>query len=124
LLLLSGSTLFYNGQLNGLNRRLAHHWLDILPYSLSEFKEIPAWFRNVVQLKKSLNPEIEKLEQIDQEIIRADMNLNGLPAKLLLNLSPNRYPLDNNDSPAKEGLLHRYAQNEMLVPGEAEIFFR
>ena len=124
LLFLYGSTLFYNGQLNSLNRRLGHHWLDILPYSQSEFKEIPAWFRNVVQLKKSLNPQIEKLEQIDQEIIRAEMNLNGLPAQLLLNLSPKPYLLANDSFMNKEGLLHRYAQNEMLAPGEAEIFFR
>jgi hypothetical protein len=48
--LLGSAQLLFNGQLNGLSHRLAHHWVETLPASNYEISQKPTWYAEFYRL--------------------------------------------------------------------------
>jgi hypothetical protein len=121
ILFLPGRPLIYNGLLQHFNRRLAHHYLDILPKNYLDRNHIG---QNIIDLLSyfALNhPLIRSVTVLPNQLIEAGLATLQGPATMLINLSAKPAYLKNQNL-IKPGLLHGSMAKDLLFPGKAEIF--
>jgi alpha-amylase len=118
LIMLPGSMLIPNGQLNNFDHRLAHHTAELLPKEYSELTNLPVWFSNLVQVKKVFSPEYISAEIVNTKVIKLNLVINGNSVYLIANLSLDPFEYTGVET----GILHNLGTGSVLRPGEAELF--
>lgn len=120
LLFLPGHTLIYNGSLNGFERRLAHHWVDVLPSGKSELSSIPQWFNNAVWVSKALKVSLSEVKVINGKVIEGKLQSNGQSYRLWSNLADTPQQISFDQQIA--GLLHGLSGGDQLEAYQAEVW--
>jgi hypothetical protein len=85
LLFMPGTSFVYNGQLNGLARRLKHHVLDVLPEEMFEFTKVPKWFDLASKLRSKQRPLITAVEHIGNGVLECPVTIADRQGKLVAN---------------------------------------
>lgn len=67
---LPGMALVFNGQLNGLNHRLAHHYLELLPDNMIETNRVSDSIAKIFLTRKLGSLQLKQLELLDQDLLK------------------------------------------------------
>lgn len=116
-LFLSGPTLVYNGVLNGLTTRLAHHYYEPLPTAWSETNAVPANLISILDFYKHHQPRIVSIKH-SNGLVTADLASPNQKFSLVLNLT--NQPIDSPFN--QSGLLFNSAPNSSITSGKLEIY--
>jgi glycosidase len=114
-----GTPFFFNGTLNNFNRRLAHHYLDLLPTKFQETSHLDPKVAPLFKLAKVLKARYSKVTTTNNLLLLSLETPS--PNTLILNLSTSPESLEFLPLNTK-GLLHGYSTKDKLLPGQADIF--
>ncbi|OGV95807.1 hypothetical protein A2W24_01975 [Microgenomates group bacterium RBG_16_45_19] len=118
LMMLTGPSLIYLGQLNGLARRLAHHWLDLLPSEVNDWHQLPSWYLKLRSLIRTLDLSLETLNEENNGLIYGRLASRLGTGQLVLNLGLK----DQLLTPERlEGTRMLRPKSLKLTPGQVEI---
>jgi glycosidase len=117
-----GTTLIYNGQLNGLTRRLKHHAVDILPRDLCEFEKLPPWFETLSRLKRTEQPVLQEIKMSQGGLLSCPLAGRFGKGELYVNLSRDGSDLPMPNHRRGQGLINGFMPGQRLPRGKAEIF--
>ena len=122
LLLLPGKVMVYNGQLNGQEKRLSHHFVDLLKSGKGEWEGIPAWFHDLNLVVKTMKIVIKNISVEANGVLRAKVEIDKKPGSMWFNLGETDYEADLKGMIA-EGLLSSSNQGGIIKRGAADIFY-
>ena len=122
LLFLPGTTLIYNGQLNGLTRRLKHHAIDILPAPMCEFQNLPAWFQGISRVKQAEQPLVTEVELACPDLVRCSIEARFGRGVLYVNLSRAGRGVEIPGEARTPGIINGFMPGEILPAGKADLF--
>ena len=120
IIFLPGIPFLYNGLLNNLPNRLAHHYFESLPNNFNELNTIPPAVSKVLEYRKQNSPTLIKIELLDTKLISLTVKvISGSTATIFINLTPSDQALPTLES---AGLIHQLSSGQILPMGQTEIF--
>lgn len=120
-----GNFLTFNGSLNRLTNRLAHHSLDILPNNINETNQIQEPVRKILKYFNDNQLEFDQSKPSQKQVIEIDLKISQNDSKrikLICNFSRENILLNEFEIPNETGLVHQYQKSNRLNSGQLEIF--
>lgn len=120
ILLLSGMPLIYNGSLEGLNRRLSHHYYDELSHKYTTVQLIPNKIRMLLSFRQRCNQQLTSFASKNN--LLCGYSDSGLSEYLFVaNFTPKVQEIKIES--ISKGLIHNYHSKDSIKPGECEVFY-
>lgn len=116
ILFLPGESLVYNGSLQGLTRRLAHHYYQEVDLEQTELDELSKPLARIFELFKQNPSRIRTITLTDSRLLR----LETQELVLYLNLTQEDQELGAEDPSARH--IHPDRTDTIVAAGEVEIF--